>query len=85
VVTFQNLIPNAEYSLIAGIVGTDAVLPVFTAPTGLTKKSSLEIENVTFGVTFIATAEQGTYTITWSGAVASPVILAVTQIPASSL
>jgi hypothetical protein len=62
----------------------DAVNPAFSALTGLTEKSPLEIDTVTFGITFVPTAAVGSITVTLSGAVANGVFLSVWQIPISA-
>jgi hypothetical protein len=73
VVSFQNLMIGNEYFLTYG-AGTDAGTVAVSALVGLTSKTPIFYNTVSYGGTFIATAIAGSVTLTNNGATVNPYI-----------
>lgn len=74
VVSVQNLVPGGEYFISA--TGTaQANVVAFSAPVGLTLKSTLQTDGALAAQTYMATASQGSITITSGGNYTNPYII----------
>jgi len=83
IVSFQNLVPGAEYFVSASGT-TNAGIVTMTVPVGLTLKSVLQIDGALSAETFIATLAVGSLTVTWAGAVTNPYIV-IAPVPTGTL
>jgi hypothetical protein len=83
VVSFQNLTPGGEYFIYAGATAQPGTY-ADSAAVGLTLKNSLQSNGALSGQTYIATANNASLTMTWSGNVTNPYIL-IAAVPIGTL